>query len=191
MLQDNIEDPLTIRDLQDELELSTPSLVQHHMRQLELKGYLRRNPSNPRDYQIMTETPEKKIAHINVYGMAQCGRGGSLFDGNPMDKIVISSRLLGFSSMDAFAVKARGDSMTPHIKSGDIVIARRSEGVCSEGDIVVCVNDGEVLVKQVFKNPRGITLHSFNTQVSPPFPASQDDFRIEGVVKGVMSYSFH
>ena len=138
----------------------------------------------------MTETPEKRIAHINIYGMAQCGPHGSLLDGNPIDTIAISSRLLGFSALEAFAVKARGESMSPHIKQGDIVIAKRVTEY-SDGDIVVCSNDGEALIKQVVLKGGQIILNSFNDDEEfRPFPASKDDFKVEGVVKGVMSYAF-
>jgi len=189
LLQEHIEDPLTIRDLQEILDLSSPSLVQHHLQQLENKGYLRRNPSNTRDYQVLTESPDKMIAYINVYGLAQCGPSGSVLDGNPVDKIGISSRLLGFSSLEAFAVKAKGDSMTPHIKNGDIVIARRAE-ICDSGDVVVCTNNGEALVKKVTGKNTNIILSSFNDEKYSPFPAASD-FRVEGIVKGVISSAFN
>jgi repressor LexA len=52
LLRNNITDPLTVRELQERLSISSPSVVHHHIQQLEKKGYLRRNPSNPKDYQI-------------------------------------------------------------------------------------------------------------------------------------------
>lgn len=187
ILLENIEDPMTIRDLQNVLELSSPSLVQHHMQQLELKGYLRRNPSNSRDYQIMIEAPERKIAHINIYGLAQCGPSGCVLDGNPIDTISISSRSLGFSASDAFAVKARGDSMIPYIKAGDIVIAKRTN-TFNNGDVIVCCIEERAMIKKAIIQNQHILLCSFNDEKFPPFPAS--DLKIEGVVKGVISYGF-
>jgi repressor LexA len=64
ILKENIDDPLTIRELQDRLSISSPSVVHHHIQQLEKKGYLKRNPSNPQDYQILSESPEKKITYL-------------------------------------------------------------------------------------------------------------------------------
>ena len=90
VLKRNIEDPLTIRELQDNLGISSPSVVYHHIQQLEKRGYLKRNPHNPKDYQILTD-PEKPIVYLNLYGMAQCGSKGSILDGSPERRVPISS----------------------------------------------------------------------------------------------------
>jgi len=45
LLTDNQGDPLTIREIQEKLDLSSTSLVHHHITMLEKKGYLKRNPS--------------------------------------------------------------------------------------------------------------------------------------------------
>ena len=50
LLKENIEEPLTVRELQELVGASSPSVVHHHIGQLEKKGYLRRNPNNPQDY---------------------------------------------------------------------------------------------------------------------------------------------
>jgi len=95
ILKQNWDEELTIRDLQNRIGASSTSVVTHHLFQLEKKGYLKRNPDNPRDYQILLG-PEKQIAYVNEYGPGQCGPNGSLLDGNPVDRIAISSRLLTF-----------------------------------------------------------------------------------------------
>ena len=65
-LKDTQDDPLTIEGLRDKLGISSKSVVHHHIRQLENKGYLRRNPSNPKDYQILSDSPEKTITYVNL-----------------------------------------------------------------------------------------------------------------------------
>lgn len=191
LLKQNEFEPLTIRELQEELGVSSTSVVQHHIFQLEKKGYLRRNPSNPRDYQILADEPDKQVTYLNLYGLAQCGPNGSLLDGDPLDRVPISTRILGFSSSEAFLVKARGKSMLPKIHEGDLVIARKSSRA-DNGNIVVCVNKGEAIIKKLqimeFSNGhKAYNLLSLN-QDFQPFPASED-FRIEGIVRGVLSYS--
>lgn len=186
LLKKHVDEPLTLRDLQDLLGLSSPSLVQHHVLQLVEKGYLRRNPSNPRDYQVLAESPDKRIAYVNVYGLAECGPKGSVLDGNPVDMIPLGSKFLGFPSAEAFAVRARGTSMLPHIKTGDLVIARRTNDY-KNGDVVVCVNNGEALIKKIVVRDKHVILFSFNQEEFLPFPAAKD-FRVEGIVKGVLSH---
>ncbi len=185
LLRKTVDNPYTVRELQEELELSSTSLVQHHIVQLEKMGYLYRNPNNPKDYQVLNGEPEKLITYINLFGMAQCGPKGSFLDGDPIDRVPISSRLLKFPSSQAFMVKAKGDSMTPKINNGDLVIAQKSN-IANTGDIVVCVNNGEVLIKKVLLGKETI-LVSLN-QKYEPFLAS-DNFKIEGIVKSVLSYS--
>lgn len=185
LLKQHIDDPLTIRELQEELRLSSPSVVQHHIQQLEKKGYLRRNPSNPKDYQVLVGSPDKQIAYINLYGLAHCGPKGSVLDGNPIERIPIATKLLGFSSEEAFMVKAKGDSMEPNIRDGDLVIAKRSSDTES-GSVVVCVNNGEVLIKKIQKEKGGIILLISLNHNHATFVADKD-FRIEGIVKGLFS----
>lgn len=192
ILKDNSDEPLTIRVIQDLIGASSPSVVHHHITQLEKKGYLRRNPSNTSDYQILAESPDSYTAYLNIYGMAQCGPNGSIFDGNPVDKMKISSKALGFPASEAFIVKARGNSMLPKIKPGDLVIAKRSETV-NNGEIAVCVNDGGVIIKrvQIIEDNAGnksYNLISYNDEEFPAFIAAED-FKVEGIVRGILTYS--
>jgi len=186
LLKKHQTDPLTIRELQEELGISSPSVVMHHIRQLEEKGYLRRNPSNPRDYQIVADGQDKKIAYLNLYGLAQCGPNGACLEGNPIESVPISTKILGFPSADAFLVKAKGTSMVPKIHNNDLVIVKKTN-VANNGDVVVCVNGGEALIKRIQKSDGKIILMSENKEYEP-FIAS-DDFRVEGIVKGVLSYA--
>ncbi len=185
LLRKNIDNPLTVRDLQDELGMSSTSLVQHHIEQLEKRGYLKRNPSNPRDYQILTD-PERPISYLNLYGLAQCGPSGSVLDGSPIDRIPIASRLIKFPVQDAFLVEASGESMVPKINPGDLVIVQKKTQALN-GDIVVCVNDGEVLIKKFVQAGEKIILQSEN-KIFPPFVASEN-LLIEGIVRGIFQYN--
>ena len=184
LLKDNMDDPLTIREMQEELGVSSTSLVHHHIQQLEKRGYLRRNPLNTQDYHILADAPDRKITYLNMYGLAHCGPRGLVLDGNPVERVPIASRMLGFPSSEAFMVKAKGDSMSPKINDKDLVIARRANDA-EDGSIVVCVNKGEALIKKIQKGQQ-IILISLNPKF-PSFVASED-FRIEGVVRGIYSY---
>lgn len=186
ILRTNIDNPLTMIELMEELDVSSTSVVHHHIIQLEKKGFLKRNPSNPRDYQLLQD-PEKPITYINQYGLAECGSNGSILDGNPLDRIPIASKLLKFPASEAFMVIAKGNSMEPKIKQGDYVIAQRTNTALN-GDIVVCVNQEVAIIKTYFKNDIQVILHSANAIQHKPFIAS-DDFRIEGVVRNIIKYS--
>jgi len=187
LLRDNIANPLTIRELQEALSVSSPSVVHHHLRQLEKKGYLYRSPSNSHDYQILTDSPSgQKIVYLNLYGLAQCGKSGSILDDEPIEKIPVPITILRFPPNEAFLVKAKGDSMSPKIHEGDLVIAKKTSDA-DNGSMVVCINNGEALIKRIQKEEDKIILISSNPSYEPFL--AKDDFRIEGVVKSIVSYS--
>ena len=121
----NSDKLLTIREMQFMLGISSTSGVVRHLAQLEKNGFLKRNPYNSRDYQVLNQGPEKGIAWLNLYGLAQCGQKGTFLDDTPIDRNPIAARLLSFPSSEAFLVKAKGDSMLPKINEGDFVIGRR------------------------------------------------------------------
>jgi repressor LexA len=186
LLEQNIESPLTIRELQEALDFSSPSVVAHHISQLEKKGYLKRNVNNPKDYQIFIN-PENPIIYLNQYGSAQCGPNGSILDGNPIDRVPIASRLLKFPANEGFIVTAKGDSMKPQINEGDLIISQKKESA-NNGEIVVCVFGDEVLIKTFFKHENHITLISINSEKYPPIPVN-GYFKIEGVVRNILKYN--
>lgn len=188
LLEQNIESPLTIREIQNALDFSSPSVVAHHIQQLEKKGYLKRNPNNPKDYQVFM-TPEKEIVVLHQYGNAQCGPNGSILDGNPVDKIPIASKLLKFPANEAFIVSAKGDSMEPRIHEGDLLISQKMSSP-NNGEIVVCVLGEEVLVKKFFHQDNRIILISINSEKYPPVPVYEHDYlKIEGVVRNIIKYN--
>ncbi|MDR2431938.1 MAG: HTH domain-containing protein [Candidatus Margulisbacteria bacterium] len=188
ILKKSRNDPLTIRELQEALSVSSTSVVAHHIKQLEKKGLLKRDPANPRHYAVLDDDGGARITYLPVYGLAQCGPRGSILDNNPLDKIAISSELVRFPVEEMFLVKARGDSMLPKISSGDLVFVRRANAA-ADGEVVVCVNDGEALIKKYQRDKKQALLSSLNSEKYAPFAAAED-FRIEGIVKGVLSYKF-
>lgn len=188
LLKENATNPLTIREIQDEMGFSSTSIVAHHLGQLEKKGYLKRNPQNPRDYTVLDENPESLVVYLNMYGLAQCGPDGTILDGEVLDKIPISSRLLGFPSSEAFMVRAKGDSMNPKIQDGDVVIARKTQ-TADSGRIVVCVNNETAMIKKYQRTVGGaVVLNSLNMNYEPIVAA--EDFRIEGEVRNILTSVF-
>lgn len=174
LLEKNQESPLSLSELVEAMNVSSNNLVLHHLKQLEKKGYLKRNPYNPSNYQILTSA-ENPVSYVNFYGKAQCGKGGCILDDNPEDRIPISSKLINFSVDRAFMIKARGDSMSPIIVEGDIVIAQRKQEFLND-DVVVCsVNGGEVMIKQFVKEADYVLLKSFNHQKHPTIFISKKD----------------
>lgn len=73
-----------------------------------------------------------------------------------------------------FGLKVKGDSMSPRIQNGDVVIVRKQED-CNTGDVcVVMVNGFDATLKQVKKDYNGIMLVPFNTEYKPMFYSNKE-----------------
>ena len=90
------------------------------------------------------------------------------------------------SGAEYFALKVKGDSMSPKYEDGDVLILRR-QGTCDNGqDCAVLVNGDDATFKRVRLSERGITLQPLNPKYDPIFYTNQEGrelpIRILGVV---------
>ncbi len=75
---------------------------------------------------------------------------------------------------DFFGLKIKGDSMSPRILEGDVVIVRQQSDA-DTGDIVIAkVNGDDACCKRLIKNSEGITLQSFNPNYEPMYFSNQE-----------------
>lgn len=68
-----------------------------------------------------------------------------------------------------FGLRLRGDSMTPRMMDGDVVIVRKQPDAESGDLAIVCVNGDEATCKQIKKHDNGISLISYNPAYEPMF----------------------
>ena len=182
LLQTNVDEPLSYRDLAEHLAVVSTNTVFYHLQKLERGGYLKRDPANPKNYQVLGN-PGSSTVYLNLYGLARCGPHGRLLDGNPVDRLPVSTRLTPYRASEAFLVRAVGDSMEPRIHEDDVVLARKQQ-TASDGEVVVCVNNGEALIKKIARHRHATLLVSLNQRYDPIVAA--DDFRVEGIVKAIV-----
>lgn len=99
---------------------------------------------------------------------------GAVAAGVPIEAI---EEILDYEELDAhmaaqgeyMALKLRGESMEPRMRSGDVVIVRLQPDVDS-GDIAVVMVDGaDATVKKIRKSPDGIMLVPYNPSYEPIF----------------------
>lgn len=69
---------------------------------------------------------------------------------------------------DFICLKVKGDSMSPVIQDGDLVIIRQQNDVESGDIAVVRINGDEATLKKVHKSEDGITLIAYNPAVYEP-----------------------
>lgn len=186
ILKNNITDPLTMEELADRLNVGSKSVIFHHIKQLEKKGFLKRNPANPRDYMILKD-PERNVVYLKMYGMAKCGPAGTILDGTPTRVVPVDPNMVYFPVGKGFMVEAKGDSMEHLISPKDWLIVETNH-LPKNKDVVVCVNNGEVLVKRFNNDGKNVILQSENPAYAP-IVADPSTFHVEGIVRSIIKRS--
>ena len=80
-----------------------------------------------------------------------------------------------------FALKCKGDSMTPTFHDGDFVLIRQQPEV-EDGQIAAVDLDGEATLKHVYRQSEGLLLVADNKRYAPIF--ARDNVRIYGLAVG-------
>lgn len=73
------------------------------------------------------------------------------------------------------------------ILDGDFVIVRKQQSA-ENGQTVVAMVNNEATIKKFFKKKSNIELHPANSQMKPIVVKSDEPFRIEGVLVGVIRH---
>ncbi|MBB6342039.1 DNA polymerase V [Pseudomonas fluvialis] len=91
--------------------------------------------------------------------------------------------LLNVRAPHTYLVRASGDSMTGvGIYDGDLLVVDRALPAYS-GAVVIAALAGEVFVKRLQQDARGICLHSANPHYPPRQINAEDELQIWGVVR--------
>ncbi len=92
----------------------------------------------------------------------------------------VSDRLGDIQNL--FGLRIKGDSMTPMICDGDIVIVRKQD-VAESGDIVIAtINGDDAVCKRLLVYSQAILLRSLNPAYDDIDVSTREDFRIWGKV---------
>lgn len=87
-----------------------------------------------------------------------------------------------------FALRVKGDSMRDEgILPGDLVIVHKQD-TARNGQTVVALLNREATIKQYYRRGGRIELHPANSALQPIVVAPTDEFRIEGIVIGVIRH---
>jgi repressor LexA len=164
-----------MREIGDAVGLSSLSSVTHQLGQLELSGYLRRDPNRPRAIEILIDLQPAEAAPDTtptIGDAAMVPLVGRIAAGVPItaeqqiDEIFPLPRQL-VGKGDLFMLKVVGESMIDAaICDGDWVVVRQQQ-TAENGDIVAAMLDDEATVK-VFRQRDGHTwLLPRNTNFEP------------------------
>ncbi len=91
-------------------------------------------------------------------------------------------------SGETFALRVKGESMRDEgILSGDLVIVHKQVNA-RNGQTVVALLNNEATIKKFYRKGDRIELHPANASMQPILVAPTDEFRIEGMVIGVIRH---
>lgn len=171
----------TVRDICEGLGLSSPSTVHVHLKTLEDKGLIHRDPLKSRCITIVghernaaeerrrDEPPVgvgefSSIVSLPVVGNVAAGQP-ILADQNITETIPLPTEIVGDSS--SFLLKVRGDSMIEiGINDGDYVVVKE-QPTANNGDVVVAIVEDGATVKTFYKERDHVRLQPENSSMDP------------------------
>jgi repressor LexA len=175
--------PPTIREIGKAFGIASTNGVRYHLHRLEKSGHLRRSGKISRGIESVRPGPAPRSAGIPILGRVAAGQpilAEECYEGR-----LETEQLFGDSG-DLFALRVRGDSMIEAgILENDYVVVRQQDRA-TPGDMVVALIEDEATVK--FYRPGGdsIELVPANSRYRPIVVPRGEEFRILGVVRGVV-----
>ena len=163
----------TVREVCQALGLSSPSTVHVHLKALEEKGYIKRDPLKSRSIALTYPLDDDAAVASSGYStMLNLPLVGSVAAGTPIlaeenitDTISRPVDIVGDSA--SFMLSVRGDSMVEAgINDGDYVVVKE-QAVADNGDIVVAIVDDGATVKRFYKEKDCIRLQPENSSMEP------------------------
>lgn len=158
--------PPSVREICEAVSLKSTSTVHGHLKRLEKKGLIYRDPTKPRALEIVElSNEEKELIDIPIVGKVTAGMP-ILATENIEDMFQIPINYVKHNN-DLFILKVTGDSMIEAgILDGDLAIIEQ-KNVATNGDIVVALIENEATIKRFFKENGFIRLQPENKNYKP------------------------
>ncbi|MCR4416351.1 MAG: transcriptional repressor LexA [Ignavibacteria bacterium] len=155
--------------------------VQQHLRSLEQKGFIKRNPKLARGIELTIS--DKLFIPRPVLGEVAAGNPLVIYP-DAIDTVELPSIVR--IPRDSFLLRVKGDSLKDaYIFDGDIIIVNPNATI-TDGQIVVAILDDSAVVKRFFRQNGTIILKSENKAYKPiEIKADYDKFKVVGAVVGV------
>ena len=167
----------TVREIGERFHISSPNGVMCHLKALEKKGLITREPNMSRAIQLSAMAHEEQ-------GLPLAGRvaAGVMHEAVAQDERIDFGGL--FPKKNHYVLEVHGDSMIEaQIADGDYVVIKKQR-VAAPGQMVVAqTDDGEATLKYWYPEKGRIRLQPANATMSPIYV---DEAQVLGVVVGVV-----
>lgn len=184
--------PPSIREIGENCDISSTSVVNYYLDQLEKAGHLERDRKISRGMRLTGHTPLGDMMRIPVLGRIQAGEpipvpGNADFSSfTADDSVEIATSLMPAKDKgkELFALEVRGDSMIDAmINDGDIVILRPAEDARNGEMVAVWLSDrNETTLKYFYKEKEGYRLQPANPTMKPIMIKKNEPLEIKGKV---------
>jgi repressor LexA len=169
----------TVREIGLEFEIKSPNGVMCHLKALQKKGLIHREPNMSRAIQLLEEPKGLKAGGVKLLGKIAAGA--------PIEAIE-QNEVLEFDewqdASDKFALHVTGDSMIEeHIADGDYVIIHRQDHARDGQIAAVQDDDGEVTLKRIHRERHRVRLEPANKTMKPIY---RDNVKVLGLLVGVV-----
>lgn len=176
--------PPAVREICEAVGLKSTSTVHGHLTKIELKGYIKRDPTKPRAIEIInrfSDAPsfDMNTSYVPVVGQVTAGQPILAVE-NLEENFPVPSEFM--TSGDYFMLRISGDSMVDAgILDKDFVLVKQQKDA-ENGDTVVALIEDSATVKTFYKESDQIRLQPENTTMDAMY---FDTVEILGLVKGV------
>ena len=169
----------TVREIGLEFDIKSPNGVMCHLKALQKKGLIHREPNMSRAIQLLDDPTMAPPAGLKLVGRIAAGQ--------PLEAVEQDEEL-AFTEWegaeDKFALRVTGESMIDeHIADGDYVVIQRQEQARDGQIVAVRDDDGEATLKKLYRERNRVRLEPANKAMKPIY---RDNVDILGVLVGVV-----
>jgi repressor LexA len=179
----------TVRDIVRGCNISTTSVVQHHLDKLEKEGYIQRDPQVFRSIRLVE--PEAVNIEVPLLGTIAAGEpipvpNADTWSAETQEMLKIPADMVP-AKASVYALKVKGTSMIDAlINDGDIVLMEPVTTVHNGDMVAVWLKDRqEVTLKRLYREKARIRLQPANPTMSP-FYEQPENVEVQGRVVGVI-----
>lgn len=166
----------TVREVCNRMGLSSPSTVHVHLRSLEERGLINRDPLKSRSITLAYDTNEEPtpslVSSDLPYNAVSLPLVGNVAAGEPLlaeenitDYFTLPTDIVGDAA--SFLLSVRGESMIEAgINDGDYLVVKE-QSTAQNGEIVVALIDDGATVKRFYQEKDHIRLQPENSLMDP------------------------
>jgi repressor LexA len=174
--------PPSVREIGERVGLSSSSTIHAHLKALERRGMISRDPTKPRALRSGASLAAPDVVVMPILGRVAAGVPITAQE-DVEGEFLLSAAFVPRAS-EAFMLRVQGDSMVDAaILDGDLILVRPQRSA-ENGEIVVAILEGEATVKRFYREAGRVRLQPENRSMAPIYASDVEIVgRVEAVVR--------